>query len=132
MTIVCRHFCGTRQRRRETCWINPFQAKRLAAFDRIKKINGGPVIVTHQQQSDDFVGHVFNGEEMPPFAELLLKPCSMNWMISVISSVRGNFSASLRLRLQFLQQLPDALLQRLQMILQSVPPLRNQPCCSRE
>ena len=59
----------------KTCRINPFQAKRLAAFDRTKKINGGPMTVTHQQQSDGFIGYIFGGEEMPAFAnKLLLKP----------------------------------------------------------
>ena len=53
----------------ETCRFNPLQAERLAAFDRIKKVRGGPMTMARQQQSDGFVGHVFGGEEMAAFAD---------------------------------------------------------------
>ena len=53
----------------ETCRINPFQAERLAAFDRIKKVRSGPMTVARQQQSDRFVGDIFSGEEMAAFPD---------------------------------------------------------------
>ena len=56
--------CGVK-----TCRINPFQAERLAAFDRIKEVRSGPMTVARQQQSDRFVGDIFSGEEMAAFPD---------------------------------------------------------------
>ena len=53
----------------KTCRINPFQTERLAAFDRVEKVRGGPMTVACQQQSDGFIGYIFGGKKMAAFTD---------------------------------------------------------------
>src|SRR5438067_767888 len=55
--------------------VNPFQVQGFTLLDGVEKIHGRALTVTHEQQSDGLIGHIFSSEETALVArELSLEP----------------------------------------------------------